>query len=191
MNGSDVPKYVSSSWLKKGSELTYIFSTTIPLACDAPPNGLCLYAVPSARLRYCLSAHLLILRSLASLRAALSPLGLHFPTEISKRNSGWRSGEWRWMDGWIERRCSTYPFWCNPCCFAIHHKAPVAGLWLSGEIIWRAEWWEWNATTMDCFLFWNYNDLLRDCPIFCSIDATIPEISFFHCKLSRTLKMRN
>ena len=62
----------------------YIFSRTMPLAWDAPPNGLERKAVPRARFLYCLSAQRCSRRSNRSLRAAFKPLGCPLPNAMIK-----------------------------------------------------------------------------------------------------------
>lgn len=60
---------------------TPTFSSTIPLACEEPPKGEDLNAVPRSRFLNPLSAHRLSRLWFRSFRAALSPLGfpLRFP----------------------------------------------------------------------------------------------------------------
>ena len=64
---------------------THTFSSTIPLACDAPPNGLALSAVPRCFFLYDLSCHRCSLLCTRILRAVLSPRGFPKSNNVCSR----------------------------------------------------------------------------------------------------------
>ena len=65
---------------------THTFSSTIPLACDAPPNGLALSAVPRCFFLYDLSCHRCSLLCTRILRAVLSPRGFPKSNNVCSRS---------------------------------------------------------------------------------------------------------
>ena len=65
---------------------THTFSSTIPLACDAPPNGLALSTVPRCFFLYDLSCHRCSLLCTRILRAVLSPRGFPKSNNVCSRS---------------------------------------------------------------------------------------------------------
>lgn len=74
-NESTMRTYPNWERMEKNLMSTYIFSKTIPLAWEAPPNGLAFKAVPKWDFLYDLSCHLWSRRRFLSFLAHLNPRG--------------------------------------------------------------------------------------------------------------------